>query len=613
MAAEDQGASPSSHRGEVDALRDRVTAMRETIESLGNDLAGEKLKYATLHDKVVAWKEKIKQKTLEDRLRISQLEEELSAVRKKHQLATSAAQLDVQKSGGGNHHNLESVEPQEAVHEQLMQIGKDEEASELLKEGRAPSQECLREGEEEEALIERKIEPKHQGAQVPEGHPFQQAALVGSMVKELRKANETLRADLGEASRFVEAARSEAEQLKKGLCSTKEEDELRIADLREELDALRCQLENTTSKLEAEVDANRKLFRRCNDAEERCEHLLHEKEIDKRMYEEKLVEWREIFQVAKAKDESTIDELRTSLCTSRCYLKQLCHTVLAFLGCECDNPLEVIGDEFAERLVNVSLFSQRLDSFRKLLVERAKSCCVVCDADSILQVFELICSSIEGVRSERDVAAAELDKSRQMISDARSQLALLEAKCSSLVSPDVVAGLEARNIQLEEKCELLRREIKRQREAFQRERDLQESMVATAPLQGVAAARVPSDGVFERGMLSLAAQQSQRDNEIRQLQANVQALERENAVLRRECDHNNSVVAQFTKEMEVLKTKERVQLSVEYVRNVVLQYLCCSCEEMRMKMVPAIATVLEFTAKEKRDVQSANPQCPPLK
>ncbi|ORC88617.1 putative MYH7B protein, partial [Trypanosoma theileri] len=338
-------------------------------------------------------------------------------------------------------------------------------------------------------------------------------------------------------------------------------------EVQRDLNAAHEELEKVKYELEELREERQVLNERCGELEKRCQAALDEKESDLRTFEEKLLVWKEKVKVAKAKDDQRIEGLEALTAAQRGDVEGLAavlRPLLAALGLPPPDPAPL--------------------------------------PDGRLDVAPLL-ESLNG-------AQAAVANGTARVTALETQLHDAEEKCAAAAAPEVVTELEQRNAQLEEKCELLRKEIKRQREAFQREKAQQDISTAGTREEGRATLRAAAGGVFEKDMLSLATQQSQRDNEIRQLRAQLQTLEKENAELKRECDHNNSVLAQYTKDIEVLKAKERVQLSIEYVRNVILQFLCCPNETVRLQMVPAIATVLEFTPKEKMEVQSANPACP---
>ncbi|PWU88646.1 hypothetical protein C4B63_70g60 [Trypanosoma cruzi] len=151
-------------------------------------------------------------------------------------------------------------------------------------------------------------------------------------------------------------------------------------------------------------------------------------------------------------------------------------------------------------------------------------------SEATMPLIELLVS-LNGKVSEGQEAfveiSAELQRCQHELQEANSRLSEAETKADSLPSPELVAELEAKNSQLEEKCDLLRKEIKRQRETFQRDRALQ-GLSSTSATQedGGVNLRSAAGVIFERDMLSLANQQSQRDNEIRRLRVQLQILRR---------------------------------------------------------------------------------------
>ncbi|RNC40565.1 putative MYH7B protein [Trypanosoma cruzi] len=417
------------------------------------------------------------------------------------------------------------------------------------------------------------------------------------------RASQNLRAQLDEALQ-------QREEVHRELKRTSEE----LAALREQSGAdtvnLRAQLDEALQQREEARQSFRNIQIRLNEIERECEVAVKEKESGIRLVEEKLVLWKEKVVAAKARDDARIGSLEITVSSLRDNLSKLVNFLVNFLN--------VLGEtvafdvyEHGDDDLDLSLLFSCVDNFQRRLEQTMKALDV---SEATMSLIELLVS-LNGKVSEGQKAfveiSAELQRCQHELQEANSRLSEAETKADSLPSPELVAELEAKNSQLEEKCDLLRKEIKRQREAFQRDRALQ-GLSSTSATQedGGINLRSAAGVVFERDMLSLANQQSQRDNEIRRLRVQLQSLEKENAEMKRECEHNNSVVAKYTKDIEVLKAKERVQQSIEYVRNVILRFLCCTNEELRLQMLPAISTVLEFSSKEKLDVQRANPSCP---
>ncbi|EAN82540.1 MYH7B protein, putative [Trypanosoma cruzi] len=428
--------------------------------------------------------------------------------------------------------------------------------------------------------------------------------------EELAALREQSGADTVNLRAQLDEALQQREEVHRELKRTSEE----LAALREQSGAdtvnLRAQLDEALQQREEARQSFRNIQIRLNEIERECEVAVKEKESGIRLVEEKLVLWKEKVVAAKARDDARIGSLEITVSSLRDNLSKLVNFLVNFLN--------VLGEtvafdvyEHGDDDLDLSLLFSCVDNFQRRLEQTMKALDV---SEATMSLIELLVS-LNGKVSEGQKAfveiSAELQRCQHELQEANSRLSEAETKADSLPSPELVAELEAKNSQLEEKCDLLRKEIKRQREAFQRDRALQ-GLSSTSATQedGGINLRSAAGVVFERDMLSLANQQSQRDNEIRRLRVQLQSLEKENAEMKRECEHNNSVVAKYTKDIEVLKAKERVQQSIEYVRNVILRFLCCTNEELRLQMLPAISTVLEFSSKEKLDVQRANPSCP---
>ncbi|RNE96796.1 putative MYH7B protein, partial [Trypanosoma rangeli] len=411
------------------------------------------------------------------------------------------------------------------------------------------------------------------------------------------------RAQLEEAVRQREEVQQELVRTAEELSSLREQGGSDTANLRAQLEEAVRQREEVQQSLR---DAHVRLL----EADRACKVAVQEKVCGIRVVEEKLLGWKEKVLAAKARDDARIESLEASVIIARDDVRKFVSCLLGILTLVGETVADDVR-EGGDGEADVFSLLSRVENFELRLKRNLKLLDVKYATLPLVEVLALLTKDVSGARMELDEATAELHCCQQELAEVTANLTEAEGKVASSPPPGLLAELEARNSHLEEKCELLRREIKRQREAFQREK-AQESIYSLSAMQeeGGATPRAVAGGVFERDMLLLANQQSQRDNEIRQLRVQLQALEKENADLQRECDHNNSMVAQYTKDIEVLKAKERVKQSVEYVRNVILQFLCCSSEEIRLQMVPAIATVLEFSPKEKLDVQRANPACP---
>ncbi|KEG12262.1 putative MYH7B protein [Trypanosoma grayi] len=415
----------------------------------------------------------------------------------------------------------------------------------------------------------------------------------------------------------LDTAVQEREEVQRELERTTEE----LSTLREQHGTstveLQVQLDTAVQEREGVLQECKRLQDRCAEVERECHSVVKEKEGELRMLEEKIVVWKEKVKATKAKDDARIESLEGVAASRSDDVEKLKSCLVLMLAvaaaASTDYDASLVCTVSSDRGEgDIALLLKKADDFRLTLTEVIRPLAEREGINSVVELLTAMDGKVSALQVDLDELQKELQRCQKELEEALGRLHEAEQNVSLSAPPNVVAELELRNSQLEEKCELLRKEIKRQREAFQREKGQQDLSVASPPTRttGGAALRAASGGVFEKDMLSLATQQSQRDNEMRHLRAQLLAMEKENVEMKRECEHNNSVIAQYTKDIELLKAKERVQLSVEYVRNVILQFLCCSNEEVRMQMVPAIATVLEFTAKEKMDVQSANPACP---
>ncbi|RNF04350.1 putative MYH7B protein, partial [Trypanosoma conorhini] len=411
-----------------------------------------------------------------------------------------------------------------------------------------------------------------------------------------------LRAQLEEAVRQRAEVQRELERTGEELHVLREQSGSDAAELRAQLEEAERQRAEVHQSFE---DIQMRLF----EAEKERKAAVEEKESGIRAIEEKLLLWKDKVLTTKARDDARIGSLEGSLTAARDDASKLVKCLLDLLSVAGEAAVVDVS-ESGECEADVASLLSRAESLHVRLKKSLMLLDVRYASVPLVEVVASLFKELSETRREFDQASAELLCCRRDFEEVTTRLSEVEGRVESSVSPAVVTELEARNSQLEEKCELLRREMKRQREAFQREKAQQSISASSAVQEGGATLRAMAGGVFEKDMLSLANQQSQRDNEIRRLRVQLQALEKMNAELQRQCEHNNAVVAQYTQDIEVLKAKERVQQSVEYVRNVILQFLCCSSEEIRQQMIPAIATVLEFSPKEKLEVQRANPACP---
>jgi chromosome segregation ATPase len=347
----------------------------------------------------------------------------------------------------------------------------------------------------------------------------------------------------------IEELEAHVARLEQGLQdASQSSDELRNSVI--SLNSLLARRVEETASLEGEVQELRRRYDGELSRAEKLSCCVEEQTSQKRAFEEKMLSWREKVKEVKDQDDRRIALLMSEISDLKLKLAEL-------------EAIKAIVED------SHTSYAQRIDQLSQRFEER------------ILESEER-CSELE----------LKLD-------------ALSREKC----------GLEGQVRLHEERCELLRAELKRQREAFSKER--------TSTVSGATAKSTPSTGDnqvgpvlraaaggFETDMMSLAAQQSSRDVEIRRLQQRIALLEKQSKQYAAECEHNGKTIVQLTKELEAHKVDARRVQGVEYAKNIVLQFLCTPNEERRMLMVPAIATVLEFSSKEKQDVLHALPKCP---
>ncbi|KAH8609453.1 GRIP domain [Trypanosoma vivax] len=257
----------------------------------------------------------------------------------------------------------------------------------------------------------------------------------------------------------------------------------------------------------------------------------------------------------------------------------------------------------------MSVVLRDVDKFKTSFADFSNVHGVVVKSRSVACVLSAVGVTLGDLNAAREILLSDLKCCQEELQKSRDRISELESTCCRSL-PDTDNDWQLRNAQLEEKCELLREELERQREFIQRNRASHDTSSLVACLDGTTTPSCCLDAGENSDNVPPSRQQAMTESDVRQLRVKLDALERDNMQLKRECEQNCATIAQYNREMELLRAKERVQLSVEYVRNVILQYLCCSREEVRTKMIPAIAAVLDFTPKEKMDVQSANPTCP---
>ncbi|CCW60462.1 unnamed protein product [Phytomonas sp. EM1] len=381
-----------------------------------------------------------------------------------------------------------------------------------------------------------------------------------------------------------------------------------------EMERLRDQLEAMTAERDAAVER----ASQDHTEMERLRGQLNKSNDSLKHIESNLLLWKEKVKTAKLRDTEKISELETALSdnkeTTATAVGEM-KNLLSRYGGPVDNTTSlqelIFGfDKFLASVVGALALSlsEPIDEHTNPLTSMAERLHqrVVCLSreQSILQ------QANESLERDKSELQKELQKCEEEFEALKKQ----SEEVSNMVHQDELNKLLELNRQLEERCELLRKEVKRQREAFHRDRahhELASVLVSTHKdsKETEFALRAAAGGVFEKDMLSLAATQSQRDNEIKFMRMKIAELEKENTDLKKSCEHNNKVIVEYTKEIEVMKSNQRVQVSIEYVKNIIYQFLCAN-EDLRMRLIPAIGTVLEFNAKEKQDILVANPKCP---
>eukprot|EP00743_Colponemidia_sp_Colp-15_P013980 GILK01016432.1.p1 GENE.GILK01016432.1~~GILK01016432.1.p1 ORF type:complete len:613 (-),score=110.23 GILK01016432.1:105-1844(-) len=109
---------------------------------------------------------------------------------------------------------------------------------------------------------------------------------------------------------------------------------------------------------------------------------------------------------------------------------------------------------------------------------------------------------------------------------------------------------------------------------------------------------------LSRGGTGAADGSSQEVADLRRL---VTKLRKECAELRAENEHNRRTLTEQTAQLETLLANERRNVGIEYVKNVIFQFLVAGSEDARVLMVPALVTVLEFNEKERLAIQKVMP------
>ena len=189
----------------------------------------------------------------------------------------------------------------------------------------------------------------------------------------------------------------------------------------------------------------------------------------------------------------------------------------------------------------------------------------------------------------------EIEQLSRQLADAEVQLDLLRVEAETLASDVAAKILELAT--LSSRVADLERELAVRR-----------SHVDVAP-----AARAAAGGpIVDRDLLALAHLQSSRDVVVDELRSSIARLESDASLRDKERLSLDQRVSDLTRELSVIRAEERNSSNMEYAKNVVVQFLCTSMDDARVRMLPALATVLHFSAKDCAEVQRVVPRCPRL-
>lgn len=406
--------------------------------------------------------------------------------------------------------------------------------------------------------------------------------------------------------------------------------EMSSTSLQEQLHAA----EQLTAKYEYEISS---LRNKVNDGQSAiCKLQLRESELAQQVevkeralsdYQASLLLWKEKITAAKKRDAEEILKLRERL-SMQCSDLDSMKSVLTKARANGSTKIPGGGAPAqGEDVYDCKSLLRQLTQIDETLRECLRAFDAT-DEGNMLDRMQTLLSCIQYCVDDQTHAKVELSTLLESMSKLQSEVAAERDRClraeeelrktqKNSVDVDSYTLIQEVNQQLEQRCELLRKEFKRQRDIYQRERDQTTRSTSSAKVHNDdgselrSTLRAAAEGVFETGMLSLAELQSQRDNELKTMRSQMQILESQINDLKREVAHSSQVIAAYTKEIEMCRSKERMYTSVIYIRNIILQFLSAK-PDTRPKMIPAITTVLEFTPKEKDDVQRANPQCPAL-
>ncbi|CAJ1018741.1 GRIP domain containing protein, putative, partial [Leishmania shawi] len=437
------------------------------------------------------------------------------------------------------------------------------------------------------------------------------------------------------------AAEASLVDWKEKVKASKAQDAQRIASLEEELEQLRRQVAAGADEqvqaheaLRAELavarqerdDAAQQAQQHAEDTT-RVRQVLEAKVAELEQLEASLVDWKEKVKAAKLKDFERIGTLSEEVEGWRRESLRVSEVVLALCDCtrSCDDAASATKwskslcdavKDCHEALGKASLEVGLKDTGAgmKALLQH----CVVslhdraaAVNDSALRV-EVLESEVLRLKELESSWSTRCENAEAHAKDVEEELRRASNQAER------VSELEQESSELKARCDLLRKELQRQREAVQRDRSRPyepANSEAGAPSimksqSAVQSALLAAAGcVSERDVATAIGARSAKYEFLKPGKTGADELIKENDKLRQENAHNNAVIAQYIQELEGYKANQRVQVSIEYLRNIVQQYLCAA-EDLRPKMIPAICTVLEFNNRQKEDVQLANPRCP---
>ena len=104
----------------------------------------------------------------------------------------------------------------------------------------------------------------------------------------------------------------------------------------------------------------------------------------------------------------------------------------------------------------------------------------------------------------------------------------------------------------------------------------------------------------ERSAAARASQDASKA-EVEQLREAMKAVQKQAAA-------KDASLTRLSRELEQRKVDERKIESVNYAKNVVVQFVSAPSDEVRVRMLPALSAVLEFDSSDKAAVQKAFPR-----